>query len=133
MTWTTTHNQSRESEATETATIWRTAMKKIYLVRGRTGEYSDSCEWYVCAYESKESADAHAEALGKQTAHSDQWSWEKRFAFKTSLDRGFQCDYNGTSYEVVEVDFYSSFKEYVASNPPTTSALDDDELPEESA
>jgi hypothetical protein len=34
--------------------------KKIYLVQGNCGEYSDHREWVVCAYEDEAMAQAHA-------------------------------------------------------------------------
>ena len=36
--------------------------KSIYLIIGRTGEYADQCEWNVCWFSDRKTAEAFADA-----------------------------------------------------------------------
>ncbi len=76
-------------------------MKNIYIVRGFCGEYSDRSEWTVCAYESREGAEAHA--LAAQAAGNSVESRTDRDNFKNPHDDYFRTDYTGTEYHVEEV------------------------------
>jgi len=84
----------------------------VYLVFGRTGEYSDANEWRVRAYEDEGEAehcvrrctelaaavfevrDGQYDDVGTP-AHT--W-WTKALEAAKSEDDSIQCDYTGTTY-----------------------------------
>jgi hypothetical protein len=85
--------------------------KMVYVVAGNTGEYSDSRTWHVRAFTDK----AQAEALCKRL---NDWCKEKgvngreydggtinyyEFKEKPIEDSGFDLDYTGTDYGVLEI------------------------------
>lgn len=87
----------------------------VYVVMGSTGEHSDRCEWAVSAHVRKADADERLARLeewcrangvhGEQTKRGvlvDYDTWKK---LRCPLDPGFQCDYTGTDYYVVEVPY----------------------------
>jgi hypothetical protein len=80
-------------------------MKKIYVVIGTTGEYSDRTEWTVVAYTDEKLAQTHAQ-LAKARADECALTWDR---FNTSAnptnmwDEGMAIDYTGTDYTVAEV------------------------------
>lgn len=85
-------------------------MKKVYVVMGTTGEYSDRNEWPVAAYmtegqaakrivEQKRKAQ-EVRASGRDR-HDTGWTeWSRN----ETGDPGFQMDYTGTDYFMMEVD-----------------------------
>jgi hypothetical protein len=51
-------------------------MRKVYVVMGSQGEYSDFTMWTEAAFSNKKAADEHASALnGKPTA---RYSWDRK-------------------------------------------------------
>ena len=86
---------------------------KIYVVIGKTGEYSDRSEWPVCWRDSLEDAQAVVAKLDAEAAEfkrfedseegmSNYAEQDKRKAAMT--DPSFSCDYTGTTYHVWAVD-----------------------------
>ncbi len=83
---------------------------KIYVIIGRTGEYSDMNEWPVCWRSSLAEAEAVIAELQKQADEYKRWAdadddgdhygkaGEQRRA--AMLDPSFSCDYTGTTYHV---------------------------------
>ena len=88
-------------------------VKKIFVVQGSTGEYSDRTEWNVAAYAAKEMAERHVllvqQWLADEIKGRDYWSmnWDEREALtqRNPYDSHMSFDYSGTSYWVAEVDF----------------------------
>lgn len=83
---------------------------KVFVVFGKTGEYSDRSEWPVCAYSSEDDAKTH---VTKAQEYSDAWrartqqdDWldidfeEQERALKAAnpMDPCFSSDYIGTEY-----------------------------------
>lgn len=96
-------------------------MKKIYIVGGSTGEYSDRSEWVVCAYTNESDAQAH---VTKATEYAKAWEaflktdecidmdWsDKEAAMKKAnpVDPAFDCDYTGTRYTYWAVELLDGF------------------------
>lgn len=83
--------------------------RKVYVVMGGTGEYSDRREWPVAAYLDKAMADAHEDAAVRWArAHGlgfdADLGWEERRDRPPSpFDPGMHVDYTGTDYHVLEV------------------------------
>ena len=82
-------------------------MSTIYIVMGRTGEYSDSQEWIVCAYKSEAAAQARVielETLMKTVGAVTDISWDERCKAEDAMrkhqdgDEYFMIDYTGTRY-----------------------------------
>ena len=79
---------------------------KIYVVIGRTGEYSDSREWPVMWRHTLADAEAcvaqlNEEARAFMARHGKYAPWEAEQEFrKTALDPQASFDYTGTSYHV---------------------------------
>lgn len=84
----------------------------IYVVEGRTGEYSDRSEWIVCYRVSREDAervrvvcqeqaDAWFEKYKNSPGYPDADDAEEAKGWM--LDPWFGCDYTGTQYVVIEV------------------------------
>ncbi len=93
-------------------------MNEVYIVYGRTGEYSDFREWAVCAYATKESADEHAALANKRSGELDKWKcpdceygWKYHLGACTTprpfneYDEEFALDYTGTDYVVGPVKY----------------------------
>lgn len=86
--------------------------KKIFVIMGSTGEYSDRREWSVRAVSSKEAAisfvDQAEKIANEQEAikypPSGDTNWEHQPV--SALDPNFKMDYTGTSYFYYEVDLF---------------------------
>lgn len=83
-------------------------MSKIWIVKGRCGEYSDKTEWVVAWYESEESANAHAkEATAWAKENGEAWR-DAQFGDgdepRSPFDPYFDTDYTGTDYIVEWVE-----------------------------
>jgi hypothetical protein len=79
---------------------------KIYIVEGSTGEYSDRQDWIVCAYQSKEKAEEHAD----KAEHRAKEMLPKRysnFEGQNEFDPHMRMDYTGTEYYVIETELKS--------------------------
>lgn len=90
-------------------------MTTIYVVFGRTGEYSDRNEWLVAAYRSEFAA-------AQRVASAEQWAKENGFGFgedvvdydsREALEEGkvanpydaaMNCDYTGVRYYFAPVE-----------------------------
>lgn len=85
-------------------------MKKVYVVEGSTGEYSDRTEWPVIAYESEDRAKQHvlnASAEARKILNERQeigWHETAGKGLKNRFDPGMRMDYTGTFYSYYEVD-----------------------------
>lgn len=87
-------------------------MKMIYLVEGSTGEYSDRRDWIARAFHSQAEAEAEVarlhtlmEQIGVNGGEYMDWDErEKRAEVMRKHDRGFDLDYTGTRYHVVETE-----------------------------
>lgn len=83
-------------------------MKKIYVVMGTSGEYSDRDEWPVKAYIDEEKAKTHVvkaserareiEIAGRGLQYAEQMKLTKTNEFDPDMD-----DYYGVSYFFYEV------------------------------
>lgn len=85
-------------------------MKKIFVVRGTTGEYSDRMEWISKAFNKEDDAkkfilfaEEKAREILTKAKKDDYTYWysevaEKFFPEFLKLDPHFQMDYNGTHY-----------------------------------
>lgn len=86
--------------------------RKIYLVAGTSGEYSDRREWIVKAFFTQESAidfqkqinDWCLENKVSRLNERDNTiaDYEVRDELKCPLDPNFYCDYTGTDYYITE-------------------------------
>ena len=78
----------------------------LWIVTGSTGEYSDRCEWTLCAYRTEEEAKRHVE-LAQAEADRIERTRENRYnsGEPNKYDSRMQMDYTGTSYhcEMVEL------------------------------
>jgi hypothetical protein len=93
-------NQPTQSGGTVPAVGSDGLLGHLWLVHGSCGEYSDRCEWVVCAYRSEEEAKKHtqlaqarADALKRQ--YENAW---KMPANANEYDPQMQTDYTGTFY-----------------------------------
>lgn len=87
--------------------------KMIYVVMGQTGEYSDRREWPVIASPCKAVAEKRAEDAADwarkngygtpEATAADRYEGDKRK--QNPYDSGMDCDYTGTDYYVMAVDF----------------------------
>lgn len=79
--------------------------KKVYVVVGSTGEYSDHREWYVKVFLSRVKAEAFVEAVSAEyrTIRGKYDSYYKIPDGLNLLDPAMQIDYTGTNYNLVEV------------------------------
>ncbi|MFA5951537.1 MAG: hypothetical protein WC807_14760 [Hyphomicrobium sp.] len=79
-------------------------MKKLWIVHGSTGEYSDRSEWNVAVADCEDDAKLLVIALQQQYLSipqemlEDRWGHEEAMKAIMSLDPCFQCDYTGTHY-----------------------------------
>jgi hypothetical protein len=82
---------------------------KIYVIVGRTGEYSDASEWPVCWRGTLAEAEAVIAVLQQQADDFKKWeddpenqghaySKEGESRRAAMLDPSFACDYTGTTY-----------------------------------
>jgi len=88
--------------------------RKIYIVEGSTGEYSDRTEWVVEAYFNKDSAQAKINilsriynefiALNGGTNFKYFESGKRIFEHMKEHDANFQHDYTGTAWYLIETD-----------------------------
>lgn len=80
-------------------------MKKIYIVRGSTGEYDDWKCWPVAAYLDKENAELHAELAQKRAAELIKQRQTRDLVAedRNEFDPGGDMDYTGNVYIVQEV------------------------------
>lgn len=97
-------------------------MKQIFVVFGKTGEYSDRSEWAVIAYTSEDDAKAHVlkatEYAKAWLAHTqseefiDQW-WTPEAAEKLKaanpMDPSFSMEYTGTEYYYAPIELRKKF------------------------
>jgi hypothetical protein len=89
----------------------------IYIVMGKTGEYSDRSEWPVVAYPSYSEAQNHV-LLATEQARLIESKREHQYDYisddednndeKNPYDPKMKIDYNGTRYYVMEVDLLDS-------------------------
>jgi hypothetical protein len=91
-------------------------VKKIYLIEGTTGEYSDRQTWFVCAYRDKEKAYSRVSALIEKAKaaqlHTTNRSYvglscedtAKRVAANFSPAEAGYVDYTGLDWTVAEVE-----------------------------
>jgi hypothetical protein len=88
-------------------------LTKIYLVIGRTGEYSDRSEWPVCWRESLSDAEQIVAKLNAEAAAFKEWDddaerysgdAERNERMKAMTDPSFSCDYTGTTYSTWAVE-----------------------------
>lgn len=49
------------------------AIKKVFVVYGHCGEYSDSRDWAICFYEDEALAQAHVEAASAREREIAKW------------------------------------------------------------
>lgn len=79
----------------------------IYVVHGCTGDYSDSENWAVCAYRSKEKAEKHVSKAmhramelhkGRKTRYSEPAPGSNEF------DPNMQMQITGTEYYIVSTE-----------------------------
>jgi hypothetical protein len=75
---------------------------EIWLVEVHCGEYSDRCDWVVCAYRNKADADKHAhmaelEAAALNAKYPRSWDIPAK---ANPYDAAMQTDYTGTNYTV---------------------------------
>lgn len=87
-------------------------MRKIYVVEGSTGEYSDHREWPVRAFVSENKAQDFVEAVSaeyrklvnKYGGLSDlRWDMVKG-KISNPLDPRMEVDYTGTNYSYFPID-----------------------------
>lgn len=86
-------------------------MRKVYVVVGMTGEYSDGREWFVAAYLSEMAAanrvrECQLFANDVFTRRDEQWNNEEKWSalLKSGPDPSIQLDYTGTHYQISAVD-----------------------------
>lgn len=92
--------------------------RKVFIVRGQCGEYSDREEWLVAAFMSRASADDFeamctdfARAHGVHRDQPKQPTWNERRVFMDNIKSGalvapdpsIRADYTGSDYVVLEV------------------------------
>lgn len=83
-------------------------MKKVYIVMGSTGEYSDHQEWLVAAYFDKEKGKEHVEKAGARAREIERQR-ESRYSIPQGIneyDPYMLMYYTGTFYNLAEVDLY---------------------------
>ncbi len=87
-------------------------MKKVYIIEGHTGEYSDRYSWTVMAYLDADKASAKQALLteklqefGLGGGFVGDWDMRNNNAEKMrEFDEKFSCDYTGTHYSIETVD-----------------------------
>jgi hypothetical protein len=80
--------------------------KKIWVVRGTTGEYSDRSEWPVCAYKDEQKAKDHAEMATKRAKEIEATRKNRypRCEGLNEFDPNMSIDYTGTEYFIEEME-----------------------------
>lgn len=79
--------------------------RKIYIVNGTCGEFSDRITWVVCAYCDETTARKHADNA-MQWAHAEQNKYP-RYESPTGIspyDSSILWSYTGTDYYVTETE-----------------------------
>lgn len=78
----------------------------FWVVTGSTGEYSDRCEWTLCAYRTEDEAKKHQQ-LAQAEADRIERTRENRYnsGEPNKYDTRMQMDYTGTryTYEMIEL------------------------------
>ena len=105
--------------------------RKVYVVRGQTGEYTDWTTWIVACYSTKEQADVHLNRLELKTTelkldrngianrHDNWMAAHNQFeAAKKLVEQTLDPHVNGElstgiSYEVEEVEFFDHLDEFM--------------------
>jgi len=88
------------------------AGKKVYIVHGTTGEYSDRWEWMVAAYTDEAKAVAHAEAAKKFYMERDLFRRRHRYDYpRNPFDPDMAIDYTGTDWIVQAVELRDDLPE----------------------
>lgn len=100
-------------------------MRKVYIIVGTTGEYSDHTQWNVATYIDKDQAQIHLERLNEQIkslkldresnnrpkrSYSDRK--QERTKIERTLDPNITVDYTGVSYGIEEVELFQHFDEF---------------------
>lgn len=84
-------------------------MKKIYIVEGSTGEYSDHTEWIVCAYEKENDAQTHvvdASAMARELIAEYETPYDIPNG-ANPFDPKMRVDYTGVNYCVIETELHN--------------------------
>lgn len=87
-------------------------MRRVYIIEGNTGEYSDRTNWLVKAYLDENAAMAEQDRLtnklkefGVDRGFEMGWAAREKAAEKMrNYDDQFRCDYTGTWYTLLTVD-----------------------------
>lgn len=104
--------------------------KKIYIVTGNCGEYSDYREWPVAAYDDEALARAHAEAA-KQWFNSSRYAQnpyeyhDEENSPRNPFDPGMDTSYTGTDWSVWTVEFRTALPS-LERDPPEVSSGEHD-------
>lgn len=81
----------------------------VYVVFGRTGEYSDQQEWPVRAFRTAEAAQAlqdRCNAYAQEGKRRDlDWDERDQYCAGNPEDPSMQMDYTGTEYLVYTIPF----------------------------
>ena len=76
------------------------------MVEGSTGEYSDHCEWPVCAYTNKTKAETRV--VEAQARANELFAGEGSYPYKldgvNEFDSNMRMDYTGVEYQTYEVE-----------------------------
>lgn len=83
-------------------------LENLWIVTGSTGEYSDRCEWTVCAYRTEYEARWHVNAA---QVEADRIEHTRNGRYNggepNKFDPQMQMDYTGTSYHCQMVELRS--------------------------
>jgi hypothetical protein len=77
-------------------------MKKVWVVEGSTGEYSDHQEWPVAFYKTEKEAQKCVEFLTEMSGVARTLG-KKEKEFMSQFDTSYDRDYIGTNYWCFEV------------------------------
>lgn len=91
-------------------------MKKLFIVMGTTGEYSDRTEWPVVAYEDEEEAEKHVDAATRRAKELEVGRgsrYELSDKERSVYDPGMGMDYTGTDYYVLEVELHENVLKFI--------------------
>lgn len=88
-------------------------MDNVWIVVGRTGEYSDACEWNVAAFSNeedalilKDKAQNYFNVIWNSCDSTDSINRMIHSQRQTNpYDPNMRVDYTGTKYKVVRVPF----------------------------
>jgi hypothetical protein len=82
-------------------------MNTVYIVMGRTGEYSDYRDWPVKAFLDQKKAEQLRDELNQwckeRGLHMSGRDYPWKEQPKPEADPNFNVDYNGTEYGIMEV------------------------------